>query len=121
VIHPALKSRLPPGHLLQAPLRTLRPAGLISVAGRLPALARAFKGVTGPHMAVGIGDQIDNAQVDPKKPCGLQGGLFGDINRGIRIKPSIAGSIVKNHSPCRPTFFGSCAILQGLRRSGERA
>jgi hypothetical protein len=85
VIHPALTPRLPPSHLLQAPLRTLRPSGLIGVAGRLPALARAFNGVTGAHMAVGIGDQIDNAQIDPKKLSGLQGGLFGDINRGIQI------------------------------------
>jgi len=86
MVDPALKPLLLPSHLLQAPFGALGTSGLIGIPRRLSALSRAFDGLTGFRMAVAIGQQVGNTEVNPEKSGRHNRRVFGCVDRRVQVK-----------------------------------
>src|SRR5262249_26575136 len=71
MVHPALKPGLLPGELLQTPLRTLGPGGLVGLAVGGTALADDLNRLSRVAVPIRIHGNVRDTQVNPQKARGL--------------------------------------------------
>lgn len=90
VVYPSLKARLFARHAFEATLGAFAARRLIGLARRVAPFALGFNGLARVGVAIGVGGQVDDAQIDANKPFRVYRRLLRRLHRHQQIKLPIS-------------------------------